>query len=269
MRLGADAVATFGEADQRLARLLAVIEPGGLLSINEQIAEGLRRAITLGLFPDNRLPAERKLAQLLGVSRITVRQSLDRLKRDGFVTTHKGRAGGNYATPLSRRPESTWTTILDSAHRDIGEIQSFRSMLEPVAAQLAAERGTAEAGVRLRTAVQALATSTTPDEFRRADSDFHITVAEAAGNSRLLAAVVQARAELLVWRDLLPMPDDVELNAAEHNAIAEAIVAGNSAECYALMREHLESARQSFWREVERYRKVQGQPAMAVEGSVT
>ena len=63
-----------------------VLKPG-------QLAESrLIRAFLDGTFPINTsLPAERELAELLGVTRPTLREALQRLERDGFVEIQHGK----------------------------------------------------------------------------------------------------------------------------------------------------------------------------------
>jgi len=70
------------------------------------LAEGLKRLILDGRLPlEARLPGERRLAETLGHSRITVTAALDRLRADGFVISRVG--SGSYtalpAGPAGRR----------------------------------------------------------------------------------------------------------------------------------------------------------------------
>jgi GntR family transcriptional regulator len=61
------------------------------------IAERIAAMIASGtLAPGMRLPAERQLAETLGVSRMTVRQALGDLERDGSLRRVVGRAGGTF-----------------------------------------------------------------------------------------------------------------------------------------------------------------------------
>ncbi len=53
--------------------------------------------------PGSRLPAERQLATLHGLSRITVRQALDALTRDGLLRRGRGRGGGTFVREGSVR----------------------------------------------------------------------------------------------------------------------------------------------------------------------
>jgi GntR family transcriptional regulator len=65
--------------------------------LHTAIAEQLTAAITDGrLQPGMRLPPERELAGSLGVSRMTVRQALGELERDGRLRRVVGRSGGTF-----------------------------------------------------------------------------------------------------------------------------------------------------------------------------
>ncbi len=69
----------------------------GAKPLHAAIAEHLAASISSGsLAPGTRLPPERQLAATLGVSRMTVRQALGELERDGLVRRVVGRAGGTF-----------------------------------------------------------------------------------------------------------------------------------------------------------------------------
>lgn len=64
-----------------------------------QIEERLVEAVTSGaLAPGDRLPPERELSRQLGVSRMTLRQALDSLERQGLVHRAVGRRGGTFVS---------------------------------------------------------------------------------------------------------------------------------------------------------------------------
>lgn len=66
------------------------------------LADALKGLVLDGRLPlDARLPGERRLAEALGVSRITVSAALDRLRADGFLTSRVG-SGTFTALPFSR-----------------------------------------------------------------------------------------------------------------------------------------------------------------------
>jgi GntR family transcriptional regulator len=77
------------------------------VSIGEQIAA----AIASGELPaGTRLPPERHLADSLGVSRMTVRQALGALERDGLVRRVVGRSGGTFVCEASTERHVTEAT---------------------------------------------------------------------------------------------------------------------------------------------------------------
>ncbi|MFC4007460.1 GntR family transcriptional regulator [Nonomuraea purpurea] len=64
-----------------------------------QIERWLHESISSGeMAPGDRLPGERELAGRLGVSRMTLRQALATLERDGVLVRMPGRAGGAFVT---------------------------------------------------------------------------------------------------------------------------------------------------------------------------
>jgi GntR family transcriptional regulator len=74
------------------------IERSGV-PLHAAIARKLTDAILAGdLVPGSRLPPERELASSLGVSRMTVRQALGELERQGHLRRVVGRAGGTFVT---------------------------------------------------------------------------------------------------------------------------------------------------------------------------
>jgi len=74
--------------------------------ITSQIADAIRAG---RLQPGARLPAERDLSEALGVSRMTVRQALGALEREGLVRRVVGRSGGTFVREpkVERHPAST------------------------------------------------------------------------------------------------------------------------------------------------------------------
>src|SRR5579884_1333871 len=79
---------------ERLAPVLRPVRAGnGFEEALEQILQILR----LGLVATGeRLPAERELAERLGVSRVTLREVLKVLQEQGLVESRRGRYGGTF-----------------------------------------------------------------------------------------------------------------------------------------------------------------------------
>lgn len=79
------------------------------------LSDALRRMVLDGRLPLNaRLPGERRLAEALGVSRITVTAALDRLREEGFILS---RSGSGSVTALPYSPASRPDALIHQADR--------------------------------------------------------------------------------------------------------------------------------------------------------
>src|SRR4051812_34326596 len=97
------------------------------------IAEQLAAAIASGeLAPGARLPPERHLAESLGVSRMTVRQALGDLERDGLLRRVVGRAGGTFVSEPGSGGSVSGATGLSAQLRRHGGA----SAVEPISAEV-------------------------------------------------------------------------------------------------------------------------------------
>ncbi len=109
------------------------IDPGNALPMFKQIEEFLRQSIRSGaMAPETRLPATRRLAQDLGVNRITVQNAYAELEADGLIFSRTG--SGTFVlpqTPLatipSREPGAAWPLWQTEA----GERCGFSTSISP------------------------------------------------------------------------------------------------------------------------------------------
>ncbi len=206
----------------------------------EETVEQLLSALTLGIFaPGERLPAERPLAERLGVSRATLREALSELQSAGYLRIERGRYGG--AIVADEPPRATWRG--DGAPVDparVHDVLTFRAIIEPAAAELAAQR-IDDAGRALLAAALADTQGCEPGQFRPLDARFHLAIAELSGSPLLLVAVGQVRARVNDLLDRIPvLAANVANSDEQHAAVAAAIAAGDAAEARARMAEHLE-----------------------------
>lgn len=209
----------------------------------ERVAVALRHALTLRIFPGDRLPSERFLAESLGVSRITVRQAVAALQNEGMASPGPSRRAGTMTAPLRRTQNAH---LLRDFRSDIRDILEFRSILETAAARLAVNNQDQHLLERLRDSIEENRNAPDASEFRRSDTDFHLALAQASGNRRLMGAILTARAEFLSYRDLHPMPDNVDENVRDHLRILEAITAGDEEATAEAMSEHLQNSLHVF-----------------------
>jgi GntR family transcriptional regulator len=116
-----------GGVEVPLSNYLQKLDESSSLPLYQQLQRALRQAIENGaIAPDDALPPERDLAEMLGVSRITVRKAIDELAEEGLLVRKQGsgtfvtnRVEKNFAKLTSfsedmrargREPRSVWLT---------------------------------------------------------------------------------------------------------------------------------------------------------------
>lgn len=220
-------------------RLAPVLRPVRAGNGFEEALEQILQVVRLGLVPaGERLPAERDLAERLGISRVTLREVLKVLQDQGLVESRRGRYGGTFVLP---RPTETGGDELRRriAGVDIEDVLRFREVLEVGAAGLCAAHGlTDEQAGRLREALAG--TSDAPlSEYRRHDTLLHLTLAELSGSPTLTAQYAAVRATVNDLLDCIPLlVRNLEHSQRQHTALVEAVLEGDTDGAREVMREH-------------------------------
>jgi GntR family transcriptional repressor for pyruvate dehydrogenase complex len=208
----------------------------------EACVEQLATAIRLGVYPlGTALPSERDLAELLGVSRATLREAMAALRQAGLVETHRGRGGGTVVTLKPRSPSARAAARVSAEHRrDWLDALEFRRVVEPGAAYLAAR--TELTGVRreqLEQAHAAVAAARKPAQHRQADSRFHLTLASLTGSPRVVEAVTSVQATLHEMLLAIPVLDtNIAHSDRQHATLVRAVLGGHADRARAVMEEH-------------------------------
>ncbi len=233
-------------------RFSLVLRPVRAGSGFEEALEQILQVLRLGLVPyGQRLPSERELAERLRISRVTLREVLKVLQDQGLVESRRGRYGGTFvryrageltagvagaAGPGAEGPAGLRRRI---AEIDLDDLLSFREVLEVGAAELCAARELA--GERLeRLRADLTATDDAPlGDYRRLDTRLHLTLAELAGSPSLAAAYAGVRASVNDLLDRIPLlVRNLEHSQAQHAALVDAIVEGDTDGAREVMREH-------------------------------
>ncbi|RAX44270.1 GntR family transcriptional regulator [Arthrobacter sp. AQ5-06] len=205
----------------------------------EETIERLLQNIKLGLFGvETKLPAERELAEMLGVSRATLRDALAELQKAGYVEVQRGRYGGTYV--CSRPPAGSGSyPELDPA--EVDDVLTFRGILEPAAASLAAKAtlSPAQRSHLLRTLAEVA--SAPANLYRPKDARFHVAIAEVAGSPSLARAVADVRSKVSDLLDRIPLiQPNLEHSNRQHQEIVDAILRGDDEAAYKAAQDHLQ-----------------------------
>ena len=80
-----------------------------------------------------------------------------------------------------------------------------------------------------------------PDDYRRLDTLFHLSIAELAGSSLLAEACADARMRVTDLLNAIPvLQRNIDHTAGQHQAIVQAILHGDAVRARAAVAEHLE-----------------------------
>jgi GntR family transcriptional repressor for pyruvate dehydrogenase complex len=157
----------------------------------EQIVQQIEESVLNGtLKPGDQLPAERELAQRLGVSRTAVREAVKTLREKGLVEAYSGR--GTFITDGTSQAARQSFDLMVKLGQPEGSphLAELRLILEPGIAALAAVRAEEEDLAALREAVAVMdRAQKDPDAYIEADLDFHLALAEAAANPLILSLI--------------------------------------------------------------------------------
>lgn len=205
----------------------------------EQLVEQILAYIeSAQLIPGDLLPAERDLAERLGVSRATLAQALVALEVLGVIDVQHGTGA-----VLARRPSVASVVKGLREHQSrLPEIVEARSTLEVKLAGLAAERRTAADLAQIDAALEVMAAEIGAGE-RGAHGDelFHQAVTGAA-HSAVLAQLMSVIAEMILETRLesLGQPGRPEQSLASHRTIVDAIRAKDQNGAAAAMAAHID-----------------------------
>ncbi|MGN9845390.1 FadR/GntR family transcriptional regulator [Nonomuraea sp. H19] len=218
-------------------------------TFEDVLAQIERRIAEDGLTAGDRLPAERRLAEQLGVSRSSVREAMRVLETLGVVSSQAGR-GPDAGAVLISRPDSALTDLLrlhlGLASLELREVIDTRHMIEQWAAARAAS---VRAGTStLAAAVAGMEGARSAEEFVEHDTDFHCAIADASGN-RLVAAIMRSLRDSMrrYAVEAVERLGDTSILHADHVRILAAIEQGEPDEAARAVSEHLAHAYPSLF----------------------
>ncbi|MFI6602122.1 FadR/GntR family transcriptional regulator [Nonomuraea sp. NPDC050536] len=223
---------------------LTVLRPVRAGNAFEETVERLLQAIKLGVVgPGQKLPPERELAVQLGISRVTLREAIRALQEAGYLDVRRGRYGGAFVTYTPPAPDTgvLRRVVADMGTADLTDALTFRMAVECGAAQVLAS---AKLSNGQRAALQrrlADVDGAAPEDYRRLDTAFHLSIAELTGSPLLATACADARLRVSDLLNAIPMLQvNIDHAATQHRAIVTAILAGDPEAARKAVSEHLE-----------------------------
>jgi GntR family transcriptional repressor for pyruvate dehydrogenase complex len=215
----------------------------GSIPAPQQAVQAIQGMILRGEFKiGDRLPSQRDLSQILGLSRASLREATSILETLGLVRAEPGR--GVFVIDKANVQEvPKWRF---GAQYSEEEVYQLRLCIEPEIAGLAALRADSGQLSRLRESVSSMGRAISNGNLADvSDSDrrFHKSMCEASGN-RMLGEIYDNMSSFLEESQRRPMIKAHRLweTVAEHEAIVKALEKKNPQAAYRKMRQHIQNS---------------------------
>lgn len=235
-------------------------EPSATDRVSDRIATRLLDMIAQGhLTPGERLPGERQLAEQMGVSRVSIRAALQRLKAQGFLAAVQG--GGTRVLSSTSDMDPALTEMVRRKLDNLYDLAEIRLVLESWAAGRAARNATLGQLDEIERTVEAMAQPEREGMRGQDDMAFHLAIGKAAASPvymHILSVVRVTLGHMLEFhRYELFGPGHDETVLAQHRAVLEAIRQGDAEAASQAMSAHLSWVLERYQRST---RPSRGQP---------
>ncbi|MFJ3486776.1 FadR/GntR family transcriptional regulator [Pseudomonas sp. NPDC090202] len=218
-------------------------------SLVERVLGAIRAEIDSGrLAPESRLPTEQQLSEQLHVSRSVVREAISQLKADGVLVSRRGL--GSYISSTPAGMAFRFPGAAGKRH-DLAQMFEMRLWIETQAASIAAQRrNDADLQSMERALKQMREQASDHTAAALADVAFHRAIAEASKNEYFVAFHDFLRSQLAearktAWENSAAHAVGGSADAErEHEALFQAISAGDRQAAAACAEAHLRAAAQ-------------------------
>lgn len=210
-----------------------------------RVAKRIAQLIERGeVEPGQKLPSERDLADMLKVSRPTIREAMIALEVAGVIEVRTG--SGIYV----KEGQEGSLNLVKSEGIGPFDIFELRLMVEPEAAALAATRMTDAQLDQLRDLMQQMREQAQSASLEDIDQQFHIHIARSTENAAIVGTVewlwrLRGQSEMSAGFHRTILDEGVFPVIDEHDAVVEAITSRNPEAARQAMRDHLEAATQA------------------------
>jgi GntR family transcriptional repressor for pyruvate dehydrogenase complex len=203
----------------------------------------IQNIIKKKLRPGDKLPSERKLAEMCAVSRVTVREALRILENKGLVIIKRGAKGGAFITEVNiETVEDSLIDFFQFGDVSIDHISEARLIIEPTVAEIAAVKRTKK---NLKEIQEILSYCQELIDNGRALVDaqvkFHLALARASGNPVIIAisnSLMNFLAKKLL--EISPSTKSFTMDQEFHLQIFEAINNQEGKLAFQAMKEHVQ-----------------------------
>jgi len=211
--------------------------------IVQQIKDQIKKGI---LKPGEKLPSERKLADLLGVSRASIREAIQALAFSGYLEVIQGK--GTYILEIATRYDEITKFFSEFSNYSLDYLMEARIMLEGEFARLAALNASQEEIDLIERVFNETAKSKDLNTFVVKDLEFHLTIAKATHNP-IMNGLMKIIGEMLYkeTQKIIEISKDTRVNTIETlRDLVQAIRQRNAQQAKELMSEHIRNIKESL-----------------------
>lgn len=221
-----------------------LIEPVKKIRVYETVINQLQSLMIEGkLKPGDKLPSERDLAEMMNVSRPSVREALRTLEVMGYLESKVGLNGGSFIKEITIETIiSPFSLLLLKNKNYITDLLEIRLVLEIEVSRLAALRRTEEDLVNLQEAIDLMAKEVAEGKSGiNGDNKFHRMLAQATHNDVLEKFVALCGNLLEIEREqhLNEIEGEPQNAISGHRKLFDAIQARDEEKAQHQMRTHL------------------------------
>ena len=211
--------------------------------IVQQIKDQIKKGI---LKPGEKLPSERKLADLLRVSRASIREAIQALAFSGYLEVIQGK--GTYILEIATQYDEIVKFFSEFSNYSLDYLMEARIMLEGEFARLAALNASQEEIDVIERVFNEIANSKDLNSFVVNDLKFHLTIAKATHNP-IMNGIMKIIVEMLYkeTQKIIEISKDTRVNTIETaRNLVQAIKQRNADQAKELMSEHIRNIRASL-----------------------
>ncbi|TWE01144.1 DNA-binding FadR family transcriptional regulator [Neobacillus bataviensis] len=216
-----------------------------------QIYNQILSEIQSGAFKiGDKLPAERELCEMFGVSRAPIRQALSALELNGIIYSRQGE--GVYVKSNQLATDQSFFKSITPE-----DIVEARMNIEPLIVKFAAQRATDEDIEELRSTIKLMEDETRAGVYvPETDEKLHCGIAKASHNDlfiNIMAAIINAMKQQEMWKFIrdrtVTRPDYRDVNFREHQLLIKAIEDRNEEEAVKIMTNHMQNLYDRYWKD--------------------
>lgn len=214
------------------------------LSPTHQVQSQLFAAIQKGEYPPGTiLPSERRLCEMFGVSRVSIREALAGLSATGLIDIQQGK-GAFVRQPVKDEFSGPFGLYIERHKGELAELLRIRGALDGMAASDAAEYATKAQVAKVEKAhiafAEAVENDASPQELATLDIALHHSIA-ACGKGTLLPTLLEELNSLLVESRhiLFAREGQPQRSVADHEQILAHIKAKDAAAAQQMAIDHV------------------------------